>query len=287
MVATNELLIEAKKKLKEHDVDEREARLLLSFVLGCRKEEIPKYNEVQDDVASKFEQAVERRCERVPYAYIVGHKEFMKLDFKVNENVLIPREDTEVLVERVISIAQNLCKDNRKEVRILDMCTGSGCIAISLKKNLNNSIIVAIDKSKEALEIAKENAKNNGANVEFIESDLFEKLDIELFKNEEDRFDIIVSNPPYVEEEMIPKLAVDVNAYEPEMALNGGKDGLDFYRKISKEAEKYLKQKGVVAFEIGYYQANAVSKILEENGYENIEVAKDYSGNDRVVVATK
>ena len=284
MIPTNELLKEAKKKLKEHQIDEREARLLLSFVLGCSKEELIKFKEVQDRVAIEYKMVIARRCSGIPYAYIVGHKEFMRLDFKVNENVLIPRDDTEVLTEKVIELAKKIQKTALNEIRIMDMCTGSGCIAIALAKNLKNAKILAIDKSKEALEVAKKNARLNDVEIEFIESDLFKKIEERFFDNEEKRFDIIVSNPPYIESSVIPKLQREVKDNEPLMALDGGEDGLSFYRRISVEAKKYLKKNGILAYEIGYDQANSVIEILKENGYQKIEVEKDYSGNDRVVI---
>ena len=286
MIPTNELLKEAKKKLKEHKIDEREARLLLSFVLGCSKEELIKFKEVQDRVAIEYKMVIARRCSGIPYAYIVGHKEFMRLDFKVDENVLIPRDDTEVLTEKVIELAKKIQKTSLNEIRIMDMCTGSGCIAIALAKNLKKAKILAIDKSKEALEVAEKNAKINDVEIEFIESDLFKTIEERFFDNEEKRFDIIVSNPPYIESSVIPMLQKEVKDNEPLMALDGGEDGLSFYRRISVEAKKYLKENGILAYEIGYDQANGVTEILKENGYQNIEIEKDYSGNDRVVIAT-
>ncbi len=276
MISINDLLKEAKSKLNENEIDEREARLLLSFVLCAPKESLFKYKQIEEDIANKYKKIISKRCKGVPYAYRGGHKEFMKLSFIVNKNVLIPRDDTEILVEKITNIAKTKCL--QKEINILDMCTGSGCIAISLAKIIKNSKIIAVDKSKKALQVARKNAKQNNVKIKILESDLFEKI-------ENIKFDIIVSNPPYIETGVISKLQKEVKDNEPIMALDGGKDGLFFYRRITKEAKKYLKEKGILAYEIGYDQKEKVMVILKNNGFNNIEVIKDYSGNDRVIIA--
>ena len=285
MVETRELLKYGKKKLKESGIDDREARLLLAYVLGARKEELSKYEVVQDRVAIEFKMVIAQRCNGRPFAYIVGHKEFMKLDFEINEDVLIPRADTEILTEKVIEIAKNLIKNSKKDLKILDMCTGSGCIAIAIAKNVRSAVVVATDKSKAALKVAKKNARKNDVDVEFVESDLFKAIKKSFFKDDENRFDIIVSNPPYIETNEIKGLQKEVKDNEPRMALDGGEDGLSFYRTISEEAKKYIKNNGILAYEIGYNQGEAVAKILRDNGYTDVEVIKDYSDNDRVVIA--
>ena len=223
MISVAEALILAKEKLKENNIDEREARLLLSLCLGISKEQTINIKEIDDEDNTRFIELVEKRCQGIPYAYLSGHKEFMGLDFEVNENVLIPREDTETLVLKAIKIA----KENYNYPKVLDLCTGSGCIAISIFKNLECEMIGS-DISQDALNVANQNATNNKANVRFIRSNLFSNIN--------EKFDIIVSNPPYIRTDEIKFLQKEVKDNEPILALDGGKDGLDFYRNISKEA---------------------------------------------------
>lgn len=265
----NEVLNEARLILKENNVNEREARLLLAFSLEVGVEKLLTKKECSLREYSKYMQIISKRVAGIPYAYIVGHKEFMRLDFEVNKNVLIPRDDTEILVEEVIKL-------NRK--RILDMCTGSGCIAISLAKYIKDAEVDAADISEKALTIAEVNAKKNGVDVKFIKSNLFENIT--------DRYDVIASNPPYIRTEDLKSLQEEVKN-EPIKALDGGVTGLYFYKNIISNAQKYLNEDGVLAFEIGYNQAIDVSNLLKENGYKNIEVIKDLAGNDRVVKAEK
>lgn len=207
------------------------------------------------------------RATRYPLEYILEKQEFMGLEFKVNENVLIPRQDTEVLVERVLK--------SSKGKKILDMCTGSGCIAISIAKLGNVSEMHAADISKKALEVAKENADKNNVTVRFIESNLFEQVS--------GQYDMIVSNPPYIESAVIATLMPEVREFEPRLALDGTENGLYFYREISKAASEYLIQEGEIFFEIGYNQGEAVTNILREAGFTHIEVGKDFAGLDCVV----
>lgn len=279
MVQIRKALQTAKNKLNENGIDEREARLLLAFALKITPDELIKYTEIDDTVFESFQELLNKRCRHVPFAYITGYKEFMKLNFLVNENVLIPRADTEILVEEAIRI----CKDELKQkesIKVLDMCTGSGCIAISIAKSVSNASVSAVDISDEALKVAKENAKQNDVSVEFIQSDLFTKLDSQ-------EFDLIVSNPPYIKSDVVSTLEEEVKEHEPILALDGGKDGLDFYKKISKIAKYYLSSNGYLIFEIGFDEAEELQNVLTKDGYNNIRVLKDYSGNDRVVIANK
>jgi len=253
-----------------------EVRELLAFTLGKSKEWIMtniEY-EISQGEYDKFLELKEKRIKGIPFQYILGEQYFMGLKFLVNEDVLIPRADTEILVYKVIDILKN-----KKNSKILDMCTGSGCIAISLEKNLTGVEVVAADISEKALNIAKKNSEVNQSEIKFYNSNLFEKIPKE-------KFDIIVSNPPYIATKNIDNLAIDV-LHEPKLALDGGDDGLKFYRKISESALDYLKDDGFLVFEIGYDQANDVREILDKLNYKEIEVIKDYSNNDRVLIARK
>ena len=198
----------------------------------------------------------------------------MKLDFYVDENVLVPRPDTEILVEEVINIAKQI---NKSKINILDLCTGSGAIAVSIGAYIKNAKITAADISSKALNVAKENAKKNNVQIELIKSDMFE--------NVTGKYDIIVSNPPYIETKTIRSLDKDVQN-EPIIALDGGDDGLDFYRIIAYNADKFLKEDGKIFVEIGYNQKESVMKIFNTN-FTNITCVKDLAGNDRVIICKK
>lgn len=251
---------------------ELDAWYLLSYVSGLsrvnyllrKKEIIPEQQEL------KFQQLLERRMEHEPLQYIIGEQEFMGINFVVDQNVLIPRQDTEILVELVLA--------ESKEKRILDVCTGSGCIAVSLAKLGSPKSVTALDISTGALEVARENAVRNQVEIEFIESNMFEKVT--------HTYDIIVSNPPYIRKDEINTLMPEVRQFEPMLALDGEEDGLKFYRILAREAKNYLSNEGRVMFEIGCDQAESVTKLLSENGYYNIEVTKDYANLDRVVSAS-
>ena len=272
------VLEEAVKILKDNNIDEAiiKAKIVLCMVLKIEKEYIiiNDSKEMEKEDEEKYFQYINKLKNGIPLQYITNNQEFMKLNFFVDENVLIPRADTEILVEEVISLA------NDDKNKILDVCTGSGAIAVSLAKYIKNSNVMAIDISKEALKIAEKNAFNNNVNIKFIESDLFNNL-------EENDFDIIVSNPPYIRENVINELSIEVK-HEPKIALDGGKDGLDFYRKLSSESYKYLKEDGYLCLEIGYDQKNEVIEILKnEKKYKNIYSKKDLFGNDRIIIAQK
>ena len=218
-------------------------------------------------VAEQVEEAVEKRINHIPVQHIIGQTEFMGLTFKVNENVLVPRLDTEILVDEVVKYVGD------EFVSILDMCTGSGCIAITISDMCDNATVVASDISKDALEVAKENNQINQTDATFVESDLFE--------NVEGLFDVILSNPPYIKTEEIENLMDEVKLHDPRLALDGGESGLDFYQKIIEQSGDYLKTDGKIFFEIGFDQAEEVSKILKDNGYKDIVVKMD--GNINVV----
>lgn len=226
--------------------------------------------EIPADEMKEYESVLKKRAERVPLQYITGEQEFMGLTFYVNSNVLIPRQDTETLVEEALNLA-------KPGMRILDMCTGSGCIIISILKNRSDIKGVGCDISKQALIVAKENAKLNNVSVAFEYSDLFENI--------EGKFDMIVSNPPYIRSAEIPSLMPEVAQFEPLKALDGSEDGLEFYRRIIKESKNYLNADGYIIFEIGNDQGEAVSDMLTYAGYNNVRVIKDLAHNDRVVCA--
>ena len=273
MIKINEVLNEGKKILNKHNIDTSEARLLLAFVLDIEVPMLVTKTYCDNARKEKFMECIQKRCEGIPFAYITGKQEFMKLSFKVTQDVLIPRPDTEILVENVIKIVKS---NQEKKYNILDMCSGSGCIGISLNKYLDNVKVTGADISKNALEIARYNNIVHNTNVEFINSDLFENM--------ADRvFDIIVSNPPYIPTNDIKNLQKEV-LNEPTLALDGGQDGLDIYRKIVLSAKKHLEDGGYLVFEIGYDQAKQVCDILKIEGYEDIKVIKDLSNNDRVII---
>ncbi len=274
-----ELLNQAVIMLKNENIDapKNKARMLLQATLKKSREYLMIYDnkEVENIDRDRYIKNVKRLILGEPLQYITGIQEFMKLNFLVTKDVLIPRPDTEILVEEVIRKAENI-----PNPVILDLCTGSGAIAVSLAKYIKNVHICSIDISSKALEIAKKNAELNGVknNIEFIESNLFDKI-------KEKKFDIIVSNPPYIETETIKTLSKDVQS-EPKIALDGGKDGLDFYRKIADSGSKYLNRQGYICLEIGYNQRIAVRQILEnKKRYVNINCIKDLCGNDRVITA--
>ena len=274
----NEIMKIGVYELRKKNISEPilKMRILLASVLNKTKEFIIAngnytLNEyLQQELLKKIEQLKEY----IPIQYLIKKQEFMKLNFYVNENVLIPRSDTEILVEEIIN------KYNKDNLKILDICTGSGCIAISLKKYMPNTEIYATDISKEALKVANINAKNNNVKINFIYSDMFKNL-----KNK--KFNIIVSNPPYIRTKIIPYLEKEVQK-EPKLALDGGEDGLYFYREIIKEAYTYLKEKGIIFLEIGYDQKEEVINIIKkDNRYKFVECKKDLENNDRVIIIRK
>ena len=266
--------------LKTNNIQEPnlKSRLLMQYILNKPRQYLLIHD--NEELTNKQEKAylenIEKMIKGVPLQHITHSQEFMKMNFYVNENVLIPRPDTEILVEEVINIA---IKTNAK--KILDLCTGSGAIAISLAKYIENSQITAVDISEEALRIAKLNAINNNVEdkITFVKSDLFENI-------VKEKYDIIVSNPPYIKKDFMKKLDKEVQQ-EPYIALDGGYDGLDFYRKIISEGYQYLKFKGYLCMEIGYDQKQEVFDIIKsQEKYSNTYSKIDLGGNDRIVVTT-
>ncbi len=252
-----------------------EARELIAFVLDQTKEWVAANleSEVDENNYKKFVELKNKRIQGTPLQYILGEQYFMGLKFLVNKDVLIPRPDTEILVYEVLELVKNY----NESVKILDLCTGSGCIAISLAKNVKNAEIFASDISEKALAVAEKNSELNGTDVKFMKSDMFGNI-------VEKDFDIIVSNPPYIVSGDMASLSKEV-LEEPHGALDGGADGLDFYRNISENALNYLGKNGALALEIGYNQAEGIFDILRKFKYNNIRLVKDYSGNDRVIIA--
>jgi release factor glutamine methyltransferase len=256
-----------------------EAGLLLANVLN--KDRIYLYlnsdEEVNSNIESEFLNNVKLRKNNMPIQYIIGNQEFMGLNFKVDENVLIPRADTEILVEEAIKFG-----NNKEKINILDIGTGSGCIAVSLAYFLKNSEITAIDISNKALEIASKNANINKVNnrVKFLKSDIFSNVPESYYK----KFDLIVSNPPYIDNEDFKNLNKDVKDYEPKSALYGGKDGMFFYDKILENISNYLKKDGLVIFEIGYNQKLKIKELIKKYNLKYNNTIKDLSKNDRVVL---
>ena len=253
-----------------------DARLLLEYVCDTNRNTLLVHGdrEVTDVEAARYEEVLAVRAKRIPIQQIMGVQEFMGLEFAVNEHVLIPRQDTEILVEEVL-------KHLHDGMKILDMCTGSGCILTSLLHYSNDCSGVGADLSAEALTVARSNAEKllpAEKSVEFIQSDLFEQVT--------GKFEIIVSNPPYIRPDVIETLMPEVRDHEPMMALDGGADGLDFYREIVSGSKEYLAGGGMLFFEIGYDQGEDVKTLMEQAGFAEVNVVQDYAGLDRVVYGT-
>lgn len=281
-----------KEALEQAGIEEAslDARLLLEYVCGTGQNELLAHGEreVDSDRVRAYESCIGKRVGRMPLQYITGQQEFMGLTFRVNPHALVPRQDTEILVEEVL-------KEAWDGMRILDMCTGSGCILISLLYYTNHCRGVGTDISDEALAVACENAQRLlkdkvrptddlpaefafGTDVSFVQSDLFEKV--------EGKFDIIVSNPPYIRSDAIMMLMPEVKDYEPRTALDGREDGLFYYDRIIPDSRSYLVRGGRLYLEIGYDQGMAVSSRMKEAGFQEVEIIKDLAGLDRVVTGS-
>lgn len=255
-----------------------DARLLLEAVCGTDRNDLLAHGEqpVMSQAEEKYLNWIRQRAEHIPLQQLTGEQDFMGLTFSVNEHVLIPRQDTEILVEEVL-------KELHDGMRILDMCTGSGCILLSLLHYSNDCEGLGVDLSAEALKVAGQNVlkvltPEKAEHAHFLQSDLFEKV--------EGKFEIIVSNPPYIASAEVEKLMPEVRDHEPRMALDGTEDGLYFYRRIIEEAGKHLVSSGMLFFEIGYDQGQAVSELMRAQGYREVQVVQDYAGLDRVVLGT-
>ena len=277
-----ELRRNGRKKLIENNIEDAiiKADILIQFVLNMDKMQliINQENEVSEENENIYLTYIEQVISGKPVQYITNEQEFMNLKFYVDENVLIPQPDTEILVEEAIKTIDEIRPE--KNIKVLDLCTGSGAIAIAIKKYAEDAKkqieVYASDISEEAIKIAEKNAKRNDVHINFILSDMFQKM-------QEKDFDIILSNPPYIETQTISRLSKEVQ-YEPHMALDGGEDGLEFYRVIAKNAHEYLNKNGSILLEIGYNQKKKVMQIFEEaKKYSNIRCIKDLSDNDRVI----
>ncbi len=259
-------------KLRYAGIEEAslDARLLLEEVCGTDRNTLLVHGdkEVTEEQRECYVNYITQRCWHIPLQHILGYQEFMGLRFAVSPAVLIPRQDTETLVEEVMRFLHD-------GMHILDMCTGSGCILLSLLKYSNDCVGVGCDLSADALKVAVENAAALGIEAEFLQSNLFEEI--------KGRFEVIVSNPPYIKSGAIKELMEEVREHDPMMALDGGEDGLFFYRKIVASAGDYLYPGGMLFFEIGCDQADEVSGLMQDAGYKDITVCKDLAGLNRVV----
>lgn len=260
------------RNLSEAEVLDAKNDAWLLMAMACKVDHTFYYMHMDEEMAADWEEEfktlIKKRSEHIPLQYITGEQEFMGLKFHVNSNVLIPRQDTETLVEEAL-------KHIRPGMSVLDMCTGSGCVLISILKKTYGVTGVGTDISKQALNVAKENARINEVSAVFERSDLFD--------NVMDTFDVIVSNPPYIRSGEIPALMPEVAEFEPTIALDGKEDGLFFYRKIISKSREYLKPEGMLLFEIGYDQGQQVSEMMRFAGFTEVQVIKDLAGHDRVV----
>lgn len=268
-----EILCFGEKQLKEAGIADAENDAWLLLETACRIDKNFYYlhweKQVPGEQELKYGLLVKKRAKRIPLQYITGEQEFMGLSFLVNSSVLIPRQDTEILVEEALKVIT-------PGMRVLDMCTGSGCVAISIAKYALGAKVTAADISREAISLAKENARNHQAAVEFETGDMFKAV--------KGQFDVMVSNPPYISSGVIGTLMPEVRDFEPRLALDGGEDGLKFYRILTSLGRAHLKPGGYLMMEIGYDQGQEVTSLLKRQGYGEIKVVKDLAGLDRVAI---
>ena len=262
------------KNLQQADIADAKTDSWLLLAMACKIDHTYYYMHIDEEMSEEevreFEVLIRKRAERVPLQDITGEQEFMGLTFHVNSNVLIPRQDTETLVEEALKVI-------KPGMKVMDMCTGSGCVLISILKNAPDVEGIGYDISKQAINVAKENAKFNEVPAVFERSDLFEDV-------VENDFDVIVSNPPYIPTDLIATLMPEVSQFEPREALDGKGDGLYFYSKILEQCKNYMKQDGYILFEIGCEQGDAVSTMMRLAGFSEVHVIKDLARNDRVVM---
>jgi release factor glutamine methyltransferase len=298
-----------KEALEQSRIEDsyREAELIVSHALGMDRATLYRGNSpIPDDIALKIEEIVRRRVTREPLQYIFGSVDFMGLKIKVGHGVLIPRPETELLAEEAIKIFRERdtnppfppfakrgqggiteSEQSPTVLRFLDLCTGSGCLALALARAFPDALVYGIDSEETALRFAEENAKTNTIkNVRFLKGSLFEPIEKRIALTE-DRlfFDLIVSNPPYIRRDDLNKLQPEIKNWEPLSALDGGEDGLNFYREIISGARKYLTANGLLLFELGIHQADAVKQMAEDEGFQDITVRKDYAGIERIFIA--
>lgn len=275
-----ELYKDSTKKLEQEGIltSKLDVKILLSFLLDIDSKELIMYfnQHIDRKFINNFEQLLKRRLNREPIANIVNKKSFWSYDFFVNENVLTPRSDSEILVEAVLSNYD----DMNEELNILDLGTGSGCLILSLLKIYKNASGLAIDISDKALQVAKQNAKNlKVENIQFLKNNWNDNI--------EDKFDIIISNPPYIPTKEIKELEPEVNKFNPLLALDGGEDGLNCYRYLAKSLDKNLKENTKIFLEIGKNQEKDIEKIFNENGYELLKMYKDLAEINRILCFKK
>lgn len=279
----SELVHAGEKILKSYNQPDAsvDAKLLVMYLLECDKMYlIMNANlEVADHIQESYMYLIAKRTQGIPLQYITKEQEFMGLNFYVDERVLIPRQDTETLVETIINLSKEIPIYNAVEIGV-----GSGCISVSLAHFIPDINIVAMDICDRALDVANKNVQVHGMSdrIELLRSDVFKE-----YTGEEASLDLIVSNPPYISLVECKQLMKEVKEFEPIHALTDGKDGLNFYRQITKEAKTYLRENGLLAYEIGYDQGEAVSEIMQQEGFKNIQVIKDLPGHDRVVIGRK
>ena len=269
----------ASQILKNHNIHSHEldAQIILSNIMGVKRESLITNNEINisKKIMEKYDCAIKRRIKKEPVAYIIGKKEFWSEDFMVNHGTLIPRPETELLIYKIINFFKN------KKINILDIGTGSGCILLSILKELNFSRGIGIDISAKAIQLAKVNSKN----LNLFYRSKFKVIDLNKFNI--GKYDLIVSNPPYIPSKDIKNLSKDITNYEPLTALNGGSDGLDLIKKVIYKSNHLLKREGLLALEIGHSQYQKVSCILRSNGYREMSKEYDFNRNVRCIIGTK